>query len=221
MEITQLKLFSKNLSRQLTFYRDVLGFPIIKASKNRVHIDAGLTELIFEKDDRGFYYHFAFLIPNQKIMEAIDFVEGKGLSLLLHKGSKIINFGSGQAIYFYDEDQNIVEFIQRPSLGYESTEPFSINQVVKINEIGLPVANTLEMSELLIQRFGIELIDPGNLSPMFCWVGDFNGVIIVVKEGRDWLPTERPGIVNDFGLRFEASGQVHQIRVENNEIVQV
>lgn len=218
MEIHQLKLYSKNLSRQLRFYRDVLGFKTRKENDQQIQLEAGATELIFEKNNRGFYYHFAFLIPNQKIEEAIAFVEDKGIALLLHEGHKIIDFGSGQAIYFYDEDGNIVEFIQRPTLNYEADALFSVEQVVKINEIGLPVEDTLSMSKRLIEQFGIRLIDPNALSPVFCWVGDHNGVIIVVKEGRHWLPTEQPGIVNDFEMKFEAGGQWYFVRFEDNEI---
>lgn len=217
MELRQLKLYSKDISAQLNFYKNVLGFEADFFDKNKISISAGKTQLIFEEDKKSnFIYHFAFLIPNQKIEQAIDFLEKKGIELLKRDGEKIIYFGTkenhtGRAIYFFDEDGNIAEFIERASLNFEVDEDFNIHQVIKINEIGMPVDDPMEVSRQLINQYKIQLIDLHHLNDQFCWIGDYNGVFIVVKNGRNWLPTKLAAQSNDFWVEFESSGKVYEM----------
>ena len=90
MEIHQLKLFSRDISAQFHFYKNILGFDVEYKNESTISLQTGKTELIFEEDRHSnFIYHFAFLIPNQKIEEAIPFLEAKGIELLKRNGEKI------------------------------------------------------------------------------------------------------------------------------------
>jgi catechol-2,3-dioxygenase len=224
MELRKLKLYSKDITAQYNFYKNVLGFDTIFFEDNKLSIAAGSTQLILEEDPRSnFIYHFAFLIPNQKIEQAIVFLENKGIELLKREGEKIIYFGTkekhtGRAIYFYDEDGNIAEFIERESLNFESEDNFNIQQVLKINEIGMPVDDPMEVSRQLINQFKIQLIDLHHLNDSFCWIGDYNGVFIVVKNGRNWLPTQLAAQSNDFEVEFESSGEVYVMEFKSGNI---
>ena len=197
MEIKSLRIYSQNFKEQLHFYKEVLGFKISSITES-FKVLCKENELIFERSDDVFYYHFAFLIPTGSLRSAIEFLREKGIELLLHNGREIIDFKTGEAIYFYDKDENIVEFIERPDLDYPHKNTFSINDVIKLNEIGLPVDNPKEMAYNLITNYGIRPINKDAFTSEFCWVGDFNGVIIVTKKGRNWLPTNKPGMINDF-----------------------
>lgn len=225
MEIRKLKLYSKDITAQFNFYKNILGFEVEFFEKNKISISAGSTQLIFEEDKMSnCIYHFAFLIPNQRLEEAIDFLGKKGIELLKRDGEKIIYFGTkenhtGRAIYFFDEDGNIAEFIERASLNFESKSNFNINQIIKINEIGMPVDHPMEVSRKLINQFKIQLIDLHHLNDIFCWVGDFNGVFIVVKNGRNWLPTKLAALSNDFEVEFESSDETYQMEFKNGVIL--
>ena len=224
MELNKIKLFSKDIAAQFHFYKNILGFKVVYKKENQISFQAGQTELIFEEDvNSNFIYHFAFLIPNQKIEEAIPFLETKGIELLQRNGEKIIYFGTkekytGRAIYFFDEDGNIGEFIERPSLGHTAIDDFNLKQIIKINEIGIPVEAPISFSQQLISKYQIQLIDPNHLTENFCWVGDYNGVFIVVKNGRKWLPTELPAYSNDCLVEFESSGKNYEMNFREGKI---
>ena len=219
MEIEVLKIFSNQFEEQVEFYDNLMGFECNRLSKNSLEIHAGNTRLVFERSARKFYYHFAFLVPTGCLYSAIKFVESKEISLLPLNGDKIIHFDTGEAIYFYDPDGNVVEFIERPTLNYLSKTDFSITDIIKINEIGLPVADPVEMSEALVTKFGIVPYKSAPMRDRFCWVGDFNGAIIVSLTGRNWLPTQKPGIVNDFSLTYTEAEKTFYLSFENNNII--
>ena len=218
MEIKKLTLFSNNLIEQEQFYGNKLGFPTDRINDNRVVINTQENQLIFESSKNNFCYHFAFLIPTGSLESAMDFLKKRNIQLLPFKGSEIIHFNSGRSIYFYDMDGNIAEFIERPTLQYPSINDFSIEQVIKVNEIGLPVKNTLKMANYIVDELGINPINKSEFSNTFCWVGDFNGVIIVVKEGRNWLPTNIPGSTNDFSVVYSEEGEEKNIGFKNNKV---
>tara|TARA_R110002020_G_scaffold430221_6_gene639874 strand:+ start:71 stop:730 length:660 start_codon:yes stop_codon:yes gene_type:complete len=217
MEIKSLKIYSYNFKEQLDFYKEVLGFDI-EVHTESFKLLSQENELIVEKSDDLFYYHFAFLIPTGSLRAAIKFLESKDIELLLHHGSKIINFKTGEAIYFYDKDGNIVEFIERPDLDYLHKSTFSIKDIIKLNEIGLPVDNPKEVANILTTNYGIKPINTKGFTSKFCWVGDFNGVIIVTKKGRNWLPTDKPGIINDFSIKYEENGTLYNFTINRNFI---
>ncbi len=218
MEIKELNIFSNKIEEQEAFYKNVLGFPCSKFLDSRFEIKAGATKLIFEKSTQGFFYHFAFLIPTGSLLAAIDYLEEKSIELLPLNGDKIIHFDTGQAIYFFDKDGNIVEFIERPTLNYPSRQDFEITSIIKLNEIGLPVLDPQKMHEKLIREFGIHAINNVPCNDRFCWSGDFNGAIIVIKEYRNWLPTQKPGRINDFSINYTDAGEEYHLTFVNNEI---
>lgn len=218
MEIRTLKIYSKNINDQENFYRNIIGFKCRRESESRLSISTKENTLILEKSRNEFYYHFAFLIPTGAIQKAIIFLEMRNIKLLLLKGNKIIDFRSGKAIYFYDTDGNIVEFIERPSLNYPHKHSFCIDDIIKLNEIGLPSPKPQRMAIRLISQYKIIPINQDEFTDHFCWVGDYNGVIIVVKEGRSWLPTDKPGILNDFSLHYTEEGKDYRLIFANNEI---
>ncbi len=219
MEIKTLKIFSKEIESQKTFYTDVLGFNF-ENSSNGFSISTKENTLQFEKSETDFYYHFAFLIPTGSIPQAIDFLEQKNIKLLPHQGNKIIQFDSGRAIYFYDKDYNIVEFIERPLLNYPHIRTFSIKEIIKLNEIGLPHTDPKGFSNLLISQYGITPLNKYSFSDTFCWVGDHNGVIIITKEGRNWLPTKKPSMVNDFIVHYKnEKNEEYKVSFQNNKVI--
>jgi len=74
------------------------------------------------------------------------------------------------------------------------------------------------MTKILSSEFGINPITDAPFSDRFCWVGDYNGAIIVIKEGRNWLPTNKPSIVNDFSIKYVDQGENYFLTIVNNMI---
>jgi len=218
MQIKFLKLFSKNIEAQKEFYQNLLGFSCEERA-NGFKIITKENSLLFEKSEKNVYYHFAFLIPTDSILEAITFLENKNIRLLPYKGEKIIQFDQGKAIYFFDQDKNIVEFIERPLTNYTKNTTFDIEQVIKLNEIGLPHKTPTLMADILMNNYGIHPINKGSFRENFCWVGDHHGVIIITQEGRNWLPTDKPGVINDFAICYEDMGKEFCVSFESNTIV--
>ena len=219
MEIKELTLFSNNIDEQEDFYENLLGFECSRHNSSCLEILTSGNKLIFVQADQEFYYHFAFLIPTGTLESAIGYLEERSIALLRHQGNKIVYFDLGRAIYFYDSSGNIVEFIERPMLDYSSRNQFTIDAIIKLNEIGLPVKEPLKTANRLVDEFFICPLDKSQFNNEFCWVGDHNGVVIVVKEGRNWLPTKKKGVPNDFSMRYTDTGRIQEITFKNNEIL--
>ncbi|MEL6253879.1 MAG: VOC family protein [Bacteroidota bacterium] len=218
MKIQKLRLYASQLPSLFDFYHDKLGFEEIFLSNEELHIQVGGTELVFEKHPLGFIYHFAFLIPHAQIDAAIEYLEDRNIDLLPYKGKQVIDFTTGKAIYFYDPAGNIVEFIDRPNLNLSADGKFSTKQILRLNEIGMPVNDPLLVSKSLRESFNIRLVQPEILGEHFCWIGDYEGVFIVVKEGRNWLPTSLPAMFNDFEADFIESGVSFSLKFVNGQI---
>lgn len=219
MKIQKLRLYASQLPSLYKFYQQTLGFKEVLLTNNVLHIQAGKTELIFEKHPTGFIYHFAFLIPHEGIASAIDYLKERGIDVLLYKGEEVIDFGTGKAIYFHDPAGNIVEFIDRPDLQFLKEGKFSMDHILRVNEIGMPVDDPLSVSHELRNAYKIEIIQPEILGDNFCWIGDYEGVFIVVKRERHWLPTTIPSVINDFELEFVEGENSYSFRFEKGQIL--
>lgn len=216
----KLKIGLKNFDKQRHFYHDALGFELSSKGSSELIIQAGRTELVLSKEVTApALYHFCFLIPTGSLAASIDLLESKGIDLLPFKGEKVVQFDTGQSIYFFDPDGNIAEFIERPLLNYPTKNTFEIKEVLCVNEIGHPVADPMETSQKLMTDHGIQPINHKTWNDKFCWVGDHEGAIIVVKNGRAWMPTDIPGVCNDFELEYTSMGKTHQLKMVGGHII--
>ncbi|MEP2024323.1 MAG: hypothetical protein ABJH98_18390 [Reichenbachiella sp.] len=220
MLFNKLKIGLKNFEKQLVFYEKTLGFSVSINNSSQIILGAGATELIFSKQiSAPTLYHFAFLIPTGSLESAIQYVESRDINLLPFREEKIIHFDTGRSIYFFDPDGNIAEFIERPLLHYPAKKTFEIENIICVNEIGHPVSQPLASSHELMTQYGIQPINHQTWNENFCWVGDHNGAIIVVKEGRHWLPTNISGVLNDFELDYTEMGKNYELKTENGHVV--
>ncbi len=217
MEINKLVLHSQGPLAQKVFYHDLLGMKVNTQSDSEVSLQAGTTELVFRLNEDKTLYHYCFLIPEGRLKEAILFMRTRKVNLLKYEDEVIVNFPTGRSIYFYDADGHIAEFIERPSLNIKDDKSFSMDSIVKINEIGVPDKDPDSFGRRLISSFGIKILDPPIWREDFCWVGDFNGVFIVPKIGRHWIPTQDPAVLNDFEVEFSTTKGRFTKRINNNQ----
>ncbi len=217
LKIHEIKLYCTDLKSQKEFYSGVLGFRILREDEDSFTLDCGQTQMTWILRRVEYYYHFAWLIPVGALEACMKFLKERNIVLLPFQDSEIIQFDEGRSCYFYDPNGNIAEFIERPVKDRTAAGDFSIGEVICLNEISLPNDDPQEMAEKLISEFGIEPINPGRFDKEFCWVGNWEGVFLSTIIGRNWLPTEKPGLVNDMEIRFSTKIGNHSIRIEDNK----
>ncbi|MCU0512448.1 MAG: hypothetical protein MUE40_07740 [Anaerolineae bacterium] len=189
MEIVELTLKTQHLRRQRDFYVDRLGFVLLDETDGRITLDAGVSRLHFEQDDRPTApYHFAFNIPLNQMADAELWLAQQVEVLPGSDGRRLVQLADpwqAQSLYFYDPAGNVVELIARERLACGTAVPFSAQSIWNISEIGLVVPDVPRLVAALedvAAPFG-----PG--SHDFQPVGDDTGMMIVVQTGRVWFPT--------------------------------
>lgn len=197
MEISELHLKTHDLDAVYEFYVEQLDFDVINEREDRITLDAGATRLIFQApdddsddddEDRRYLYHFAFNIPGNQLTDARRWL-AMHIDLLEHDGRQVIDWPAwdAQALYLRDPVGNVVEFIARYQLDNDSSIPFSAQSVLGVSEIGLAVDNVQDASRQLQEKLSLPVWDEG--SETFQALGDANGLVILVKNGRPWFPT--------------------------------
>ena len=209
MKLAHIQIQSSDIQQTATFYKDILDLPIIEKTKESVSIQAGDSVLEFvENPEFKSIYHFAFNIPENKLDEAIDWCKSKVDLIFIEDQKVITNFENwnANAVYFYDNNGNLLEFIARHDLDNAQTEAFSSKAILNISEIGIVNENPLALGEQLIEQHGLEFFSKNANSELFAAVGDDEGLLIMVKPNRNWYPTQTPSESNKTAVRIENKG---------------
>lgn len=198
MNIKELRIFTPNLKEQISFYQNVLGFRIVREIRSSASFAVGSSVLTFIEKKGATPYHFAFNIPCNKEAEALSWLKSR-VEILKEGMNEMLDFSSwnAKAIYFYDHDNNIVEFIARKNLHNDSDKPFDQESILEISEIGVPTDNIDEVYISIHNTLGINLYD-GDLD-RFCAIGDENGLFICVdKNKKKWYPANDTAYLSNF-----------------------
>lgn len=211
MNILELTLLSNNLNETEKFYNGLLELEIINKTNFSISFSTQQTILTFIKtENQNPFYHFAFNIPNNKLVEALTWINSKIDIIEIKPNIKIADFESWNAksFYFYDNNNNIVEFIARFDLDNKSGKNFESSSILSISEIGFAVEN--------VKNKSIEIATKNNLTNFskqvkrddFVVLGNDNGLLIFVENKRPWYPTNKP-----------AEKYWMKIKIKNNEII--
>ncbi|WP_202701794.1 VOC family protein [Flavobacterium sp. UGB4466] len=209
MKLKHLQIQTNNIQETATFYQDVLHLSILEKKSNSVTIQVGESVLQFiENLQFNSIYHFAFNIPQNKLQEAIQWVTNKVDLIVIEDATVIANFENwnANAVYFYDNNGNILEFIVRYDLNNAQTEPFSSLSILNISEIGIVNENPLVLANQLITQHGLEFFSKNDNSELFAAVGDDEGLLIMVRPNRNWYPTQIPSTSNTTEIYIENKG---------------
>jgi catechol-2,3-dioxygenase len=216
MNILEIQLLTPDISQTKKFYNEILGMKILNADDSLIKFSAGLSTLIFKKtNDKNPFYHFAFTIPANKFEEAHAWASQKVQLLPITPNSTIADFKSwnAKAFYFYDNNQNIVEFIARFDLNNNSDKPFDGTSIFSISEIGMVVDNAKTYSEKILQQYDLNFFSKQPPQDDFVAVGDDNGLFIVVNDKRNWYPTSKPSAKYWTAIKFEQEGKITNIEM--------
>lgn len=206
MKLAHIEIQTNNIQKTTAFYQDILELEIIENNTQSVSIQAGNSTLKFvENPQFNSIYHFAFNIPENKLDEAIEWCKNKVDLILIKDQNVITNFENwnANAVYFYDNNGNLLEFIARHDLNNAQSQEFSSKSILNISEIGIVNENPLELGKELIAKYGLEFFSKNDNSELFAAVGDDEGLLIMVKPNRNWYPTQTPSQSNKTAVRIE------------------
>jgi catechol-2,3-dioxygenase len=194
MNILELELLSDDILKTEFFYNEVLGLETLYKDSSSVSFNAGSTKLTFRSSKNVKpVYHFAFDIPNNKLLEAFDWIEKKTEIMYVIPPDKIADFynWNAKSFYFYDNNGNILEFIARNDLDNASQKPFDGLSILSVSEIGLVSENVAIQCDELYDKYGLTAYSKQPKLNKFIVLGTVTGLFILVEENRDWYPTDK------------------------------
>ncbi|WP_445722082.1 VOC family protein [Flavobacterium sp.] len=193
MKIQELTLLTNNLIETKKFYENTIGFQKIIETETSISFAVGTSKLIFEltEENNNPKYHFAFNIPTNMLNDAIDWIL-KRTSLIETENTFITDFENwkAKAIYFFDNNRNILEFICRTDLNNQTDKPFSVETILNINEIGLVIDQPLQIGKEIIEKTKTEYFSKGPKREDFVAIGNDNGLFVISNPNRKWFPTQ-------------------------------
>lgn len=213
MDIIELLLPANNLEETERFYAQLLEFDIVHKEENSISFLVGSSKLIFYKADHPSNYHFAFNIPKNKLEEAIEWILQKTELIKVENNSYITDFENwnAQAVYFYDNEQNILEFITRADLCNLSSEAFSVKSILNISEIGIVDDEPLKLAEQIIAQTQLDYFEKGPKREDFVALGDDNGLFVISNPHRNWYPTGIKAVKYPVKTRIQWLDNVYEL----------
>jgi hypothetical protein len=218
MNILELELLTDTINETELFYNNVIGLQTVSKNNSSISFEAGSTKLTFRisKNIKP-VYHFAFDIPNNKLIEAFLLIENKTEILDVISPDKIANFynWNAKSFYFYDNNGNILEFIARYDLDTASEKPFDGSSIVSISEIGFVSKNVSQLSDEICEKYGLSVFSKQPKLDKFIVLGTDMGLFILVEENRDWYPTDKKAKSFYTKVVFDNNGKTMEIEVSD------
>lgn len=191
--IRELRLKTHLLKEMRSFYKDKIGFPISADTVTSVTFQAGKSLLTFEQvtDASKPWYHFAFNIPQNLLLEARKWQLERTLLMPIPERLRdprfpddVVNYShwNAHALFFFDPAGNVVEYIARHDLRNDASGPFSVRQILYASEIGLIVDDVPAAASKVKEVAGVEIYKGG--SDVFTAMGDEHGLLLVMKRDR-------------------------------------
>ena len=216
------------LKEMAAFYKDVLEMNV-QLTEEQLVVDAGTTQLVFTpaKDGTKPYYHFAFNIPENKILSARNWLgERTKLSVTpiaarekgLPNDIMPFNHWNSHSVFFWDPAGNILELICRHALKNGTKGEFHSGEIYYASEIGFVTEDVNQLAGNIKSTFQLEQYSGGGST--FRAIGDETGLLILFKRGgtpvgaktgQSWQihPTD---VVVRPDMKFESKTDPHSIK---------
>jgi hypothetical protein len=182
------------LAEMKAFYHDSLGLRVLDEQRDRLAIRAGGTTITFvtARADAGKpFYHFAFNIPENKVLAAHKWQKERTPLLPIPKNLRdpkypddVVDYShwNAHSIFFFDPAGNVVEYIARHDLKNAAGGGFSSDDILYASEIAFVVDDVAATAAKLKEVAGVGLYK--GASDQFAAVGDERGLLLVMKRGR-------------------------------------
>lgn len=188
------------LPKMAAFYRDVLEMNV-DLSESKLIVQAGKTQITFTPttDQTKPYYHFAFNIPENKIVSARNWlVKRTPLSITPESQRengyaddiRPFSFWNSHSVFFWDPAGNILELICRHDLKNGSKGEFRSDEILYASEIGFVTEDVNDLASQIKSTFQLKQYRGGG--DTFRAIGDETGLLILFKRGGTPIGA-RPG----------------------------
>jgi hypothetical protein len=176
------------------FYHRSLGLPVVEEKPDRLTIGAGLTRLTFLRPAANHgkpFYHFAFNIPENKVLSARQWQKKRTPLLPIPEALRdpeypddVVNYShwNAHSIFFFDPSGNVVEHIARHDLRNAAPGDFGSGDILYASEIAFVVDDVAATTEHLKDIVGVGQYR--GASDQFAAVGDERGLLLAMKRGR-------------------------------------
>lgn len=205
MLLADIALLAPSLDDQRAFYTRVLELP---AETDDAALDLRCGRSLLRFHEGVGEYHIAFGVPGNRFQEARAWLAER-TDLLTEDGSDRFDFGfwDAEACYTLDPAGNVIELIALH--GLDDAAGFTGGgDLTCIAELGLPVPDVLATAKELEAAAGVGTWDGDPPAAGFSAIGARGASFIVVPEGRDWYPTDRPNGIAPITARIEADRDV-------------
>ena len=220
MRIKKLTLYTTKLEEELDFYINRLGFQLIEKTVDYFTARIGWSELCFQRTKEEYKYHYCFLIPANKLKQALVWMESRVEIIFIEGNRKIQNFKDWNAdsFYFYDASGNLAEFIVRHDLDNGVDADFNISHVLGVNEIGLPTTDIRQTNTQLESELTTKFWK-GDLN-RFATHGSQEGMFLLVNYlvKKTWFPTTLETKPFPFEAIVENGGKEYKVEFRNQQI---
>ena len=210
MRIRMLEILTRDLKKTKNFYLDKLGLQLTDQSADHFSIALPDSSLRFRLCLTGSpIYHIAFTVPSNQIEDSLHWIRSRAELIPVNKEEYIADFSNwnAQALYFFDNNGNILELIGRTDLHNENNSPFTSSSILAISEVGIVTEDVKKYCEALITNFGLEYFSRQPPQKDFAAVGEDSGLFIVVPQNRNWYPTKIKSTKSWLKLQFEHRGK--------------
>lgn len=184
------------MSAMKAFYGKTLDLRIMDEKADRFTVEAGETRITFVNstetvDGRQPFYHFAFNIPENKILPALEWQKARTPMLPIPDRNRaagyppeVVDYShwNAHSIFFLDPAGNVVEYIARHDLKNGDNSPFSWADILYASEIALVVDDVAATAGTLKDVAAVSQYRGGN--EQFMAMGDEWGLLLVMKRGR-------------------------------------
>ena len=205
----RLRVATGRAADQRDFYASTLELPT-QPSPDGFTVTVGETALSFARGPGEPFYHFALLVPGDRFDAARTWIAQR-VALLPHRASGEVVFDfpdwDARACYFHDPAANIVELIaHRDREANGRTGTFRADELRGLSELGLVGAPT-QLAPPLTDALGLRVWD-GKVADAdaLAFVGEQARTLILVPEGRGWLPTARPAELHPAEVTLSRDG---------------
>jgi hypothetical protein len=192
----ELHASAASMAAMKTFYGKTLDLGIAGERADRFSVMAGETRLTFVQtsdtvDGRPPFYHFAFNIPENKIVKALEWQKARTPMLAIPEANRaaghppeVVDYRhwNAHSIFFLDPAGNVVEYIARHDLKNGDNHPFGFTDILYASEIGLIVDDVAATAAALKDLAGVASYR--GESDQFTAMGDESGLLLVMKRGR-------------------------------------
>jgi catechol 2,3-dioxygenase-like lactoylglutathione lyase family enzyme len=214
MRLQEVNLITGSLTQCRVFYAELLGLEVKEVSSTGICFKVGSGLLRFREVAHSHpRYHMAFSIPNNMLHASLEWLGQRTVILPYSPESVIADFTgwNAKAFYFRDADENILECITHFDQQTYRAGAFSGDCFASIMEIGLAVEDVTAACADFNGHYGLPYYAKGPRLKDFSVMGDEEGMLIVTKKGRGWLPTQEAAEPFPVRLLIEHYGKTSHL----------